>query len=220
MDIHTSSSAEADRSNTSTPVTTTSSCTCTSTVSGEQKTAESRMQPGDQATAMQSEDRKNTSPNSASNNAEKKSQNRRNLQSKALSFLVMVDVTALSPSQQAIHSAHVQALQVCSHPNPFSPTSDSNMTILLFARPVGLSLSLLFPDEGVECLSDPWHLFPLFYKAGEEFYTDPSTGYQVMSRLAHLQRGDCCGNACRHCPYGQRNAPEHLRRHYNSAFYD
>jgi len=29
-------------------------------------------------------------------------------------------------------------------------------------------------------------------------YIDPQTGFYVMTRLSHLQRGECCGNACRH----------------------
>ncbi|KAK7095244.1 hypothetical protein V1264_006677 [Littorina saxatilis] len=59
-------------------------------------------------------------------------------------------------------------------------------------------------------------------KAGEMFYKDPLTGYDVMSKLAHLHRGDCCGNACRHCPFGMKNAPEELqqKRIYNSAYYE
>ncbi|KAL4218819.1 hypothetical protein ACF0H5_021407 [Mactra antiquata] len=35
-------------------------------------------------------------------------------------------------------------------------------------------------------------------KKKQLMYVDPSTGYQVMTRFAHLQRGECCGNACRH----------------------
>lgn len=35
-------------------------------------------------------------------------------------------------------------------------------------------------------------------KAGKLFYVDPQTGYQVMTRCAHLERGECCGNECRH----------------------
>ena len=38
-------------------------------------------------------------------------------------------------------------------------------------------------------------------------YTDPKTGYLVMTRLAHLKRAKCCGNKCRHCPYGHKNVP-------------
>ena len=38
-------------------------------------------------------------------------------------------------------------------------------------------------------------------EAGEALYRDPATGYWVMTRTAHLERGSCCGNACRHCPW-------------------
>jgi cob(I)alamin adenosyltransferase len=36
-------------------------------------------------------------------------------------------------------------------------------------------------------------------------YIDPSTGFTVFTELLHLQRGKCCGNKCRHCPYGWMN---------------
>lgn len=38
-----------------------------------------------------------------------------------------------------------------------------------------------------------------------ETYVDPHTGYTVLTRYAHEQRGTCCGNACRHCPYAWKN---------------
>ncbi|KAM3569050.1 hypothetical protein VYU27_008840 [Nannochloropsis oceanica] len=41
--------------------------------------------------------------------------------------------------------------------------------------------------------------------AGQETYTDPATGYMVMSALYHTRRGYCCGNVCRHCPYNSMN---------------
>jgi cob(I)alamin adenosyltransferase len=34
------------------------------------------------------------------------------------------------------------------------------------------------------------------------FYTDPSTSLAVLTEVAQLKRGKCCGNMCRHCPYG------------------
>lgn len=37
--------------------------------------------------------------------------------------------------------------------------------------------------------------------AGRDFYTDPDTGLMVMTALYLLNRGYCCGNICRHCPY-------------------
>jgi len=40
---------------------------------------------------------------------------------------------------------------------------------------------------------------------GERSYIDPATEYLVFTRLAHLDRGTCCGSACRHCPYDHEN---------------
>lgn len=40
---------------------------------------------------------------------------------------------------------------------------------------------------------------------GKETYIDPTTGYMVLTRLAHERRGDCCGSACRHCPFDWKN---------------
>ncbi|XP_048773041.1 uncharacterized protein LOC125678540 isoform X3 [Ostrea edulis] len=84
--------------------------------------------------------------------------------------------------------------------------------------------------EAWEAMVDYTQLSPLELKihqrhitanrARKHFYVDPKTGYQVMTRLAHLKRGDCCGNACRHCPYGQKNVLEEKRqKRFNSAFY-
>ena len=47
--------------------------------------------------------------------------------------------------------------------------------------------------------------------AGQRTYRDPRTGYVVMTELAHLDRGSCCGNGCRHCPYGHAKVPPELR---------
>jgi hypothetical protein len=38
-------------------------------------------------------------------------------------------------------------------------------------------------------------------KKNQQSYIDPSTGYTVFTELAHLKRGFCCKNKCRHCPY-------------------
>ncbi|XP_038205274.1 uncharacterized protein C1orf53 homolog [Arvicola amphibius] len=56
--------------------------------------------------------------------------------------------------------------------------------------------------------------------AGQLSYVDPTTGYVVFTRLAHLQRGACCGSACRHCPYGQVNVKDpSKKKQFNSYFY-
>lgn len=52
-------------------------------------------------------------------------------------------------------------------------------------------------------------------------YIDPFTGYKVLTIYAHLKRGSCCGNVCRHCPYSFANvtrSSEALPK-FNSAFY-
>uniref|UniRef100_A0AAA9SG23 Chromosome 16 C1orf53 homolog n=1 Tax=Bos taurus TaxID=9913 RepID=A0AAA9SG23_BOVIN len=72
--------------------------------------------------------------------------------------------------------------------------------------------------------------------AGQLNYVDPATGYVVFTQLAHLQRGQCCGSACRHvstssdrstaaafgasCPYGQINVKDpSKKKQFNSYFY-
>ena len=37
-------------------------------------------------------------------------------------------------------------------------------------------------------------------------YIDPDSGYSVFSQV-YLKRKPCCGNGCRHCPYGHVNVP-------------
>ncbi|XP_073244073.1 uncharacterized protein [Porites lutea] len=54
---------------------------------------------------------------------------------------------------------------------------------------------------------------------GENTYTDPVTGYMVFTEEFLRKRRACCGNGCRHCPYGQENAPEQSKKKFNSAFY-
>ena len=40
---------------------------------------------------------------------------------------------------------------------------------------------------------------------GLETYKDPISGYQVLTSEALLKKGKCCGNSCRHCPFGHVN---------------
>jgi ABC-type Fe3+-hydroxamate transport system substrate-binding protein len=43
---------------------------------------------------------------------------------------------------------------------------------------------------------------------GESMYKDPKTGLMVLTRNFLSSRGRCCGNYCRHCPYGHVNVPK------------
>jgi hypothetical protein len=44
-------------------------------------------------------------------------------------------------------------------------------------------------------------------KEGEDYYYSPE-GYMVLTEKYHLERGACCGNGCRHCPYAYDRVPE------------
>ena len=45
-------------------------------------------------------------------------------------------------------------------------------------------------------------------EAGRDTYLDPASGYQVLTSKALLRQGACCGNSCRHCPYGHINVSD------------
>lgn len=45
---------------------------------------------------------------------------------------------------------------------------------------------------------------------GTDFYYNEQ-GYIVLTARYHLERGHCCGNGCRHCPYDYINVPEPKR---------
>jgi hypothetical protein len=42
---------------------------------------------------------------------------------------------------------------------------------------------------------------------GVDFYYNEN-GLMVLTAQYHLDRGYCCGNGCRHCPYEYSNVPE------------
>lgn len=43
-----------------------------------------------------------------------------------------------------------------------------------------------------------------------DYYFD-ERGLLVMTAAYHLKRGECCGNACKHCPYDYLNVAPSLR---------
>jgi hypothetical protein len=44
----------------------------------------------------------------------------------------------------------------------------------------------------------------------EDFYYNEQ-GFMVLTAKYLLDRGYCCGNGCRHCPYEYENVPEPRR---------
>ena len=72
-------------------------------------------------------------------------------------------------------------------------------------------------DKGVQDIEDFDDLHTAACNRGDRFYTDPSTGYLVMTKLNHLARGKCCGSGCRHCPYSHVNVKDKVSRIQNPA---
>jgi hypothetical protein len=42
---------------------------------------------------------------------------------------------------------------------------------------------------------------------GKDYYYNED-GYVVLTEKYHLDKGYCCGNGCKHCPYNYENVPE------------
>ncbi len=45
---------------------------------------------------------------------------------------------------------------------------------------------------------------------GIDFYYNEA-GLMVLTEKYHLEKGYCCGNGCKHCPYHYENVPEPRR---------
>ncbi len=48
------------------------------------------------------------------------------------------------------------------------------------------------------------------FEEGEDYYYN-ADGLIVLTEKYHLQRGYCCGNGCKHCPYNYQNVAEPKR---------
>ena len=64
------------------------------------------------------------------------------------------------------------------------------------------------PDKMDSALQDIEDLHEIALSKGERSYEDPETGFTVFTELFHLKRGKCCGNLCRHCPFGWENVAQ------------
>ena len=49
-------------------------------------------------------------------------------------------------------------------------------------------------------------------KKREESYIDPASGYRVFTSVFLDKREDCCGCACRHCPFEYENVEKNMRK--------
>ena len=66
--------------------------------------------------------------------------------------------------------------------------------------------------DGNKQIHDIEELHRLALLQGSTTYEDPSTGFTCFTELLHLRRGQCCGNQCRHCPYGWIHVRSGIRR--------
>lgn len=51
---------------------------------------------------------------------------------------------------------------------------------------------------------------------GEDFYFSEQ-GFIVLTAKYHLERGSCCGNSCRHCPYEYINVQQPEQKDFISV---
>lgn len=45
---------------------------------------------------------------------------------------------------------------------------------------------------------------------GDDFYYNEQ-GYMVLTAKFHMEKGNCCGRGCLHCPFNYKNVPEPKR---------
>ncbi|TMW55260.1 hypothetical protein Poli38472_013151 [Pythium oligandrum] len=67
-------------------------------------------------------------------------------------------------------------------------------------------------DDKNKLLDDIEELHRLACANNQPMYTDPATGYSVLTSNYLAERQVCCGNGCRHCPFGHVNVKDPSRR--------
>ena len=78
------------------------------------------------------------------------------------------------------------------------PVTEADLTPEEHQRAAASSLPL--------AMAKALHRCAMKAKPQRDTYIDPATGYSVFTQ-AYLKRRPCCGNGCRHCPWGHVNVP-------------
>eukprot|EP00850_Spirogloea_muscicola_P016859 SM000140S00608 [mRNA] locus=s140:151582:159394:- [translate_table: standard] len=99
----------------------------------------------------------------------------------------------VQPSQEKSRSRGPDESQEEGHPLLLDQTSEEFLSTETWVQP--------------ECGKDVEDAHTAACQAGSANYTDPQTGFAVFTERALQERGVCCGNRCRHCPYGHFNLP-------------
>eukprot|EP00984_Skeletonema_dohrnii_P012073 scaffold4857_cov132-Skeletonema_dohrnii-CCMP3373.AAC.3 len=121
------------------------------------------------------------------------------------------DVTMISKAATSISRAALNATKITHNTYRFSSclprTSSSSIDQVTIAY-TSLDLQKMAEtktsndDAAITDIED-LHRHAIMNK--QSTYIDPATGFTVFTELSHLKRGRCCGNMCRHCPYGWSN---------------
>ena len=111
-------------------------------------------------------------------------------------IIIRHKLRTIIPARNVLQLASSVALEPCHHPNLESATGhlSRDRNLLLCHKEEFSSLSPAMQD--IEDLHSQAIL------KGQKSYEDSATGFTVFTELFHLERGTCCGNQCRHCPYG------------------
>jgi hypothetical protein len=88
-----------------------------------------------------------------------------------------------------------------------SSTSSSSRTSTSPANRCETNSATAKSNRNASTFCDVEELHRMALQRGEFTYEDPKTGFTVFTELAHRKRGKCCGNMCRHCPFGWVNVP-------------
>jgi len=68
--------------------------------------------------------------------------------------------------------------------------------------------TLIKLDEEKDCFCERCLKEAIENSTSKEAVAEPDyyieNGFYVFTRSYHLKRGTCCGNGCRHCPYGYK----------------
>eukprot|EP00850_Spirogloea_muscicola_P003389 SM000013S26558 [mRNA] locus=s13:1001004:1007565:- [translate_table: standard] len=99
----------------------------------------------------------------------------------------------VQPSLEKSRSGGPDASQEEGHPSLLDQTSEKSLSTETWVQS--------------ECGKDVEDMHTAACLAGSATYTDPQTGFAVFTERALQERGVCCGNRCRHCPYGHFNVP-------------
>jgi cob(I)alamin adenosyltransferase len=80
-----------------------------------------------------------------------------------------------------------------------------------FSTPASAGLTMVTNTKDNSSITDIEEIHEEAILNGFSSYEDPNTGFTVFTELFHLKRGTCCGNQCRHCPYGWESVPNNSR---------